>query len=355
MSSAIQRVIFILFISMALSLNLFAQDKKSSGPPPAQVVVSDVTTGMISPTIEFIGTVYYQEVSDVASEVSGRVDVVHIEDGEPVRAGDILVKLVSDLLEKRLEASRSTHDQILAELEKSRIDFERVDNLFKEESISEQGYDDQRFKVKVLERRASSLKSQVELLELELMKKAIKAPFDGVVVKRHVDRGEWLAEGSPVATVAKVDVVDIIANVPERIISFVKKGMDVQIKTGGTEVHGTVFTTIPRGDIATRTFPVKVRLRNPGFLKEGMEAKIKLPSGRKERTLFVPRDAVITMFGRTVVFAVSENKAKIIPVEVVGFEKMAAGIRADHLEEGMEVVVKGNERLRDGQSLVLKR
>jgi multidrug efflux pump subunit AcrA (membrane-fusion protein) len=81
---------------------------------------------------------------------------------------------------------------------------------------------------------------------------------------------------------------------------------------------------------------------------------VKLPTGKKEKTLTVPRDAVITVFGNTVVFAVIDSKAKMFPVKVIGYQGMTAGISADGLEEGMHVVIKGNERLRDGQAVAIQ-
>ncbi len=84
-------------------------------------------------------------------------------------------------------------------------------------------------------------------------------------------------------------------------------------------------------------------------LIEGMEARVVLPSGQKQDTLIVPRDAVISMFGMTVVFAVIDSKAKMFSAQVAGYEGLNAGILAQGLTAGMKVVVKGNERLQDGQ------
>ena len=123
------------------------------------------------------------------------------------------------------------------------------------------------------------------------------------------------------------------------------------LKAGGKEIKGKVFVIVPRGDISTRTFPVKIRVKNDLSLIEGMEASVKLPTGEKRKALLVPRDAVITIFGKTVLFAVIDSKAVMIPVKVVGYEEMTAGVDADRLREGMKVVVKGNERLRDGQEV----
>jgi len=68
----------------------------------------------------------------------------------------------------------------------------------------------------------------------------------------------------------------------------------------------------------------------------------------------VPRDAIINMLGNNVIFAVSESKAKMIPVRIIGYEGVLAGIQAEGLTEGMKVIIKGNERLRDGQPVEIK-
>ena len=84
-------------------------------------------------------------------------------------------------------------------------------------------------------------------------------------------------------------------------------------------------------------------------LIEGMTAKVRLPTGKAVKTLMVPRDAVIPVFGRTVVFAVIDSKARMIPVDIIGYAGLTMGVAAQGLKDGMRVVVKGNERLRDGQ------
>jgi RND family efflux transporter MFP subunit len=307
-----------------LSISVYAQEGDSQGPPPAQVVVSEVRSGMVAPENEFIGTVYYQEVSDVACEVDGKAEKVSFEEGQRVRKGADLVELNADLL--------------LSDLDKAALDFDRAENLYKEELITEQEYDERRF--------------EVEHLRIELDKKTIKSPFDGVVIKKHVERGEWLSPGSLVATIANDNVVDIVTEVPEGIVGFIEQDMEVTIKAGGGAINGRVIAIIPRGNISTRTIPVKIRGKNSISLFEGMEARVSLPVGEKQKTLTVHRDAVISMFNMTVVFAVVDAKAKMIPVQVAGYEGLRAGIIADDLSEDMKVVIKGNERLRDGQPVI---
>jgi membrane fusion protein (multidrug efflux system) len=227
-----------------------------------------------------------------------------------------------------------------------------IENLIKQGSVSEQLYDEHRFRVMGLEKKAASIEADVDRIKVELGKKRIRAPFDGVVIGRAVDRGEWLSPGSKVATIARDDAVDVVVNVPERIIRYLEKGMELSVKAGGGVVKGKVFAVVPEGDVATRTFPLKIRINSAETLKEGMEARVELPVAEKKQSLVVPRDAVINLFGSTVVFAVVDSKAKMVPVKVLGYKERMAGVNAHGLEQGMKVVVKGNERLRDGQPVV---
>ena len=312
-------LILTLIVILFFSPTIHAQENM----PPANVVVSGAVTGMVTPESEFIGTVYYHEVSEVACEVSGKVETMNFEEGQRVKEGVDLVKLNSDLL--------------MSDLNKAELDFKRAENLYKEDLISEQSFDESRF--------------EVDRLRIELHKKTIKSPFDGVVIKKHVERGEWLSPGSVVATVADDNMIDIITEVPGDIVRFIDQNMGVKLKAGGKEFKGKVSAIIQRGDISTRTFPVKVRAENSMSLIEGMEAMVMLPVGEKQQAVTVPRDAVLSMFGMTVIFVVTDSKASMLPVKVAGYDGLKAGVLAEGLREGMKVVVKGNERLRDGQEV----
>jgi RND family efflux transporter MFP subunit len=331
-----------------------AQARAPAAPPPL-VSLAPVASGRIAPQTEFVGTVYFAEVSDVASEIEGIVDAVKIEDGQRVKAGQALVELNTDLLAKRLEATRSSHQQVLAELDVARLDLGRREALFRKGSIAEGNYDDSRFKARALERRADSLQAEVERLEIETRKTVIRAPYDGVVIRRSVSRGEWLAKGKPLAVLARDDVVDIVVEVPETAIGLIRPGVPARVSVGAEGFDGTVFAVVPRVNEATRTLPVKVRTANRKGLVEGQSATVTLPTAAARPALIVPRDAVISSAGRTVVFVVQDAKTRMVPVSVIGFDGLAAGVAGEGLSEGMQVVVKGNERLRDGQEVALSR
>ncbi len=325
--------------------------QRKPGPPPANVNVARVENGRVAPQAEFIATIFYQEISDTAAEMSGLVEAVQFEEGQRVQKDQILVELGSELLLIQRQAAISSYEQNLSDLKIARIDQKRRETLFKRKSISEQSYDEIRYRVLGLEKRSAALQAQVERFNIELKKKVIRAPFDGVVIERHVDRGEWVAEGETVAVIGKDDTIDIVVEVPERFMPYIEPGMQISATANGNLLNGTVFTIVPRGDVATRTFPIKIRTANKFALAEGMSARVILPTAESVPSLIVPRDAVINKFGGNVVFTAAEGKTSMIPVNVVGYNGLKAGVDSDKLKSGMLVVVEGNERLRDGQAI----
>jgi multidrug efflux pump subunit AcrA (membrane-fusion protein) len=94
-------------------------------------------------------------------------------------------------------------------------------------------------------------------------------------------------------------------------------------------------------------------MNNTHSLVEGMEARVSLPTNNRRRTLIVPRDAVLNLSGKNVVFAIVDSKARTMPVRVIGYQGNQAGVEGEGLAEGMKVAIKGNERLREGQAVTI--
>jgi RND family efflux transporter MFP subunit len=351
-------LIFILCIFLLFAKSGFAaaEEKaddapgaKPQGPPPALVEVAQIVAGEAEPMAEFVGTVYYARKSDVAAEVEGVVEDVFFEEGYRVKNNEPLVNLGSDILETTINATRADYGLVLVELEQAKKELQRREPLYKEGSVSESAYDEYYFKTRMLENRAMSLKASLDRLLLEKKKKKIRSPFDGVVVQKNADMGEWVDSGGIVAVVADDSVVDIVVNVPAGMLKHLEPGKKIGVKIDGRALTGEFLSFVPKGDVATRTFDVKIRMQNPGGLIEGMEARALVPSAEKRQGLKASRDALLDKAGSNVIWLVRDSKAKMIPVQVTGYEGMYVSLTGPGLEDGDMVVVKGNERLREGQ------
>lgn len=323
--------------------------QKDGQRPPSPVVVDKVTSGDMAPQTEYIGTVYFTETSDVAAEVDGKLVSLNVEEGQRVAKGDALVTLSSDILNQSIANARALMDQAQADYELAKRENARTTKLYQSRTVAEGEYDSKRLAALSAEKKMIAAKATLNSLQLERSKKTIRAPYAGVVIERKVFRGEWVSKGAVVATIARDDEFDVVVNAPREAFGVVNPGLDVTVNVAGKELPGTVFAAIPKGDVATRTFPVKIRVKNDGSLAEGMEARVRLPKGLGGKTLIVSRDAVISARGQMVVWAVIDGKAAPMPIRVVGYRGLVAGVQSPTLKEGMDVVVKGNERLRPDQ------
>jgi len=328
---------------------------KPKGRPPSLVEVAEIIQGEAEPMVEFVGTVYYSRKSNLAAEVEGVVDQVFFEEGHRVKKGDPLVSLESNILDTVISGTRADHELVLVELEQAGKELSRREPLYKEGSVSESSYDEYFFKSKMLKSRAMSIKASLDRLLLEKKKKKIRAPFDSIVMQKNAEIGEWVKEGGIVALVADDSEVDVIVDVPSEVLQYLKPGRQIDITAGELKVKGKFLSFVPKGDVATRTFSVKTRLKNPEGLVEGMEARALLPTSSRKESLLVPRDALVTKFGNNVIFVVEEGSAKMVQVAVQGYSGLSVGITGPDLEAGLQVVVKGNERLFGGEQLNIRK
>lgn len=347
-----QRIFCLLLILTCSAPALATEDAaKPEGPPPMLVSVGSIENGSAQPMVEMVGTVRYVRTSRVAGEISGIVEQIHFSEGERVRAGEPLLQLNTDLLQTTISGTRASHQQVLIELERARKDLQRISALFREESIAEVVYDENHYRVLGLEKQAEALKATLDRQLQEQQKTTIHAPFGGLVLAKNTERGEWVSAGGQIATIADDSEIEIVADVPQHLLAYLKKGQQIDIRSGNKNFQGRFAHFVPQGDVATRTFAVKLRLKNDLGLIEGMEARALLPAGEKVDGLLVPRDAVIKQHGMDILFLAVEGKAKMVPVQIRGHRGMQVAVASDDLAAGQQVVVKGNERISDGQAI----
>ncbi len=352
-------IFMFLFATASFGAQKGAQTQKKgqgrgAGPPPAKVIVSTLQAGKISPQSMFTGTIYFKEVSKVAAETSGKVKTLYIEDGMRVKKGHLLIAINSAILIKDIEAKRASRGEVIAELKKARKDMSRAEPLYKKKLLSEKDFDKYRFAVDGLKNRSLSLKAEIERLVIERGYKSVRAPFNGIVMRKKVERGDWVNPGSVVATLGNNSEMYLVVNVPQDALPFIKKGNSLTVYTGGRGYKAVVHAIVPEGDIRTRTFPVKLLItENAANLFEGMEGSVRLPVGKEVSGLTINREALTSVMGTQALYAVIKGKAVMIPVGVTGYKGKLAGIKGAGLKAGMKIVTKGNERLRPGQGVII--
>ncbi len=345
-------------ILAALSLALLGgiaiaeeQNKPAGRPPPMLVATTIIVTGKAEPTAKFIGTIYFSRTAKVAAEVDGIVRQVYSNDGQFVKAGDRLVRLDDDLMVTEIAGTRAVYEQNLVELEQAQRDYKRIEALHQQDSIATSEFEAYGTKVNRLQKQSIVLNARLDRLLLEQQKKTVRAPFDGMIIERLVEAGEWVKAGGLVVTLADNQNLEARIDIPASVIPFITPGQKVVMTVAGQEISGKFITIIPRGDITTRTFVAKFSLLENATLIEGMQVQIVLPIAAASENLLVPRDAVTNSFGQDVIFINDNGRARMIAVKIASHSGTRVGIISDEVEAGQLVVIKGNERIRDGQAV----
>lgn len=352
----------------------------ATAPRPALVRVGRVDRQTLQAHWDAIGQLQEVRRALVAAEVPGRVVEVPVEEGDVVtgqetvlaRIDDVWAQLELAASQARLQQSQASIVEAQALVERAQRDRQYLDELQKSGSAKPREVQDahtiERARLAQLERARADLlavQTQIDRTREQLARLTVLAPFDGVVVRKLTEAGQWVDQGDEVVQIVSRGSVDAVVHVPEAVINCVEIGTHVQllIEPLDQEVVGRVVAINPLGSAAARTYPVKVRLDDQdGKLKPGMSMLARIPTSQRAQVLTVPRDAVHRSASGKVVWADLEGVAVPVAVEVLfgqGDRFAVKPIDAENhpdgprLTEDVRVVVEGAERLSPGRPLVV--
>ena len=293
----------------------------------------------IAQNIEFTANLLPFEEINYAPASPGRIEEIKVEIGSRVKKGDVIARMEQTQL---IQAN----EQLL----NARSNFQRMDTLFKLNSISEQQYEAAKTQYEVTKTNADFLTRNTTLV----------SPINGIVTGKYFESGE-LYSGAPntpagkaaVVTLMQINPLKVTINVSERYYPVTKTGLKVQVTVDifpNRSFSGEVSRIYPTVNSDTRTFPVEIIVKNDAeLLRPGMFARVTLNLG-EIRALIAPAIAVIKQEGtndRYVFLAGSENKAHKIPVNIGARYDDKIEIISDTLKDGDLVIVAGQEKLMD--------
>lgn len=373
-------------------------------PPAVKVVLERAKMVEAPATITLVGTVRPARSSRVASELAGVVKDMPVRQGDRVEKGQKLCALNTDSLTLQLESARARlralearheelvtgtraedkaryqalYDEAVAERDRWRFELERVENLYRGSESNAKEIYDTRASFLGAEQRRLAAKAALDLalagprpeiiaqaahdvqeqrataarIETDLNKTVIRAPFDGYVVSRAVEVGEWVAAGGTVVTMVELGTVLVWVDAPESAFPFLEVGARARVKIDalGRFFEGTIKHMMREADRAARTFPVEIELSNPDdVLAAGMFARATIPAGPDRPALAVPKDAIVTTGGTDHVGVMVQGpqgpSAMLVPVVVGNSVGDWLTILSGNVKEGGDVVIRGTENL----------
>jgi membrane fusion protein (multidrug efflux system) len=336
----------IFYISLPfLLLSCGGKEEKAAvpaGPPKAltvEVVAIEATD--VAREISIPGTIIPNEEVQLFSEVSGRVEAIRFKEGQIVQKGALLIQVDTDIL-------RAQKQQQLVELDLAQKDEARKKSLLGGKGISLEEY----------ERSSSALaavKAQIDLINVQISKANIRAPFTGRIGLRRISEGAFITSSTLITTLVQENPIKVEFAVAERYSNAVKVGQTIAFKPehGEDSYEAKVYAYEPVIDAGTRMMTVRASLKNNGKLIPGSYVSIQYDLGNEVNAFMVPAESVIPVLKGQKVLVVRGGKVTEVPVEV--------GIRtADKvqiigaLNAGDHVLISGLLAVREGMPVNTK-
>jgi len=307
----------------------------------------------IAPVIEVSGTVISRDDAQLAAEVAGRVIWI-AEVGQYIAKGEAAAKIDNKRL---LLQKREAEAKVAAA--RARIGF-----LSKESKRLKQMAKKQHTSQTVLEKTLSdydvsladleSAKAQLELIEDDIEKSQILDPFNGTITERHKRTGEHVKIAEEVVHLIGVENIEIEASAPLVYVRYVQKDAELVVKNRNQKTTARVSSLVSIGTGQSRQFIMRLAF-NPGNDKQvwipGMAVRVSVPTQVKEKRLVIPRDAMVIRRDGIYVFRVkADNTVERLQVQPGAAAEDKISITGD-IKDGDKVVIRGNERLRPGQSI----
>ena len=323
-------------------------------PPPAKVVLAQVTTEDVATTRSVTGVLSYEKRSEISTEVPGLVEKIEVDLGDHVTAGQILVTLNKEILEKEIELTKTRIQQIELAIGNAEKNFKRLETLYKSSGVSEKDYDDALYTYEDSVKEKQVAEDTLAKLLIQKRRSVIKAPFDGVVLTKDVDSGAWVMQGKKLLTLGADNSLYVRAPIAEELLKYVTPGEKTEVILNAYEsrIEGKVIGIDPIADVKTKNIFLRIQIAPAGLVAENMSATVFVPSSEKRTLSVLPRAAMIKFQGKDFVYTIKEGKASILPINIVAYIGEKIAVDNPYIVPGLSVITEGNERLRPDQPVV---
>jgi len=272
---------------------------------PVNVKVEPVILTTLTESVVANGQTLADKDVTYSAENAGKVEYLAVDLGATVKKGKVLARI-------DYKMQKAQQEQAQAAYELAQKTFERLNALRSEELISQQQIDE-------AQNAMTQARAQKTIADVNFSRSVVRAVSKGVVVKKFVEKGEYVGPGSPIFTIVDYSTITVEAQIPETQVAKVKTGMNakVSIDSLDEEFNGVVDVVIPSSDSVSKTFGLRVKVPNPdGKIFVGMAARINAISDVHENVVVVPQEVVVEELNKRFVFVIEDKYAKKIDVEL---------------------------------------
>lgn len=281
-------------------------NKKGDKKPPLTVTAIVVSSKDFSNGISLSGSIEANENVEIRSEVSGIVEKISFSEGTQVSKGQVLLK-VNDI-ELRAQLSQAFTKQKLASENERRAKL-----LLQKEAISQEEYD-------IASAEFRSLKAQTQLIQAQIAKTTIRAPFSGKIGLRNISPGTYVTPTTLITKLVSSGQVKISFSIPEKYASEIENNASITftIPNNPQKFSAKIYAIEPEIETSTRTLKIRAIADNPnGKLLPGTFATIDLSLKNIKDAIVIPTEAVVPIQDGKIVYIANNGKAKEVKIETL--------------------------------------
>lgn len=347
-----------LLLLQAIFAAALAVSQPDQGAP---VRVDTATEQAIQKIVELTGTVTSPRSARLSAATAGLVTALHVDAGSEVTTGNILLELEPVLAQSQWQSAKAAADVARLAVADSTRRLAEARTLVPQKSIAESAVRD--IEAEVAQDTAELQRAEAEAAFAKgvLDRHQLLAPFSGVVSAKETELGEWVTPGQPVLTLVATDRLRMDFPVSEDHLADVTLDTTVSYNLGDNsrDARPAIITTVvPVTNPGARTFLLRIQPEKPDArMVPGMSARARLTLATGSTGVTVSRDAILNYpDGRVIVWIVEDGAdgAQVREAQVTTGIVFDGNVEIlEGLSAGEQVVVQGNEALRNGQRVKL--
>jgi RND family efflux transporter MFP subunit len=315
----------------------------------AVVEVATVTEIGDGPVLRLPGTVISRQDAEISAELSGRLTWI-AEVGARIGQGEPLAIIDDHLLKLQLRNDRAAIERIRADITFNERQAKRLERLAHQNNTAQADLDAVSARLQMLAQELLIAEVDRDRTLYDLGRSRVQAPFDGVVASRAMAAGEYSEPGETLLRLVDTESLEISVNAPLRATRYNRPGGQVEVEGGERRQPATIRGIVPVGDARSHMMELRIGLQ-PGHWQIGEAVTVELPDGTAHTALGVPRDALVLRDQEVWVYTLSDDgRAVKVPVTTGAGQGERIAVEGQ-LQAGDPVVVRGAERLREGQAV----
>lgn len=306
--------------------------------------------------IKFSGRLEPGWRADIAAKVDGRIEKIHVREGERVTKGQLLADLERMDTDAGVIGARGGYLDAQTNYRRAVTELERYEKLHAQGAVSLQQLENYRFARDNAAAKLESARGNLQAMEAKADGAALVAPADGIVARRHYQEGYYAKAGTVLFTVADISRLKTVINIPEGQIAHISVDSEARIQVPslpGKEITGRVTSISPVADLPSHTFFSEISVDNTYGLRGGITADVFIDLQPRHNVLTIPAGAILMRSDQKTVFtADSEGTVRRVVLDVGYMDGEIAEIRGG-LSEHDIIVVGGQNKLREGNKVKL--